>query len=867
MTEEDSYIRQLSGLLLKNNLLHSFDTIPLSVLHYIKLCCCDALLHPDLNIGVRAAIGSVITSFIKGSRPDHSKELLEYLINAMDSNNILSMEMAYDGLVKIGEDSISNLDQDIEGIRPLNIILPKLIQSFHHPNPKIRKQAILITNQLIMNQSSSIMSCINKYLESLLMLTNDSDHSIQKELCYTFTLIIENRPDKIKPYLSTVIEYLIYCTGNINDDQVALQACDFWLKYLSVLSLRDYLIPYLNQIIPILLNNMLYTESDITDLIGHQDKHSINTADKDQEIRPKFYQKKQSTHKHQSINKNDNKNDDNDNDDNEDDEDDDEDEEFYLDWNLRKSSGSTLETLSNIYSKQVCDALLPYLEKLLYEQDWKIRESGILALGAISRGGFNHMKTHLPQLFPYLLDNMKHSMPLVRSISCWTISRYSEWLIEQYHTIEGKQHYFEPVLSGFLERVLDQNKHVQFHACSALAILQENAKTNLVPYLHPILISLSQAFHIYQRKNLDILYDALGTLADSVGTALNQPDFFSLIMPLLIEKWNQLSDTDTDLFPLFQCLSSITIALGNGFITYSEPVYARCIKIISTTIYECHNAKDYSNLPNSDFVVASLDLLSSMIQGMDSNISSLISSYSVPSVFNILEICLKESNPDILQISCALCGDLSIACFNQLEPYLDHLMPFLIQQSEIKDPEFIPTCSNAIWAIGEISISWQQPKLMDFIPLFLQHLITILSTPSISTCKNDQEKTILYDNAIIAFGRLGYAAPELVSIHLKRFARLWLIRANDLQYNNEKDSAFIGFCQVVKSNPEAALKEFGRFAEIIIAFQNPSNQLQIEFRQIILGYKQAMMQSQWKRILKRFQNEDQLNIFLQYCSD
>lgn len=93
LTEEDNYIRQISGLLLKNNLLHFFDAIPLSVLVYIKLCCCDALLQPDPNIEVRAVIGSVITSFIKSGKPNYWKELLEYLINAMDSNNILSMEV------------------------------------------------------------------------------------------------------------------------------------------------------------------------------------------------------------------------------------------------------------------------------------------------------------------------------------------------------------------------------------------------------------------------------------------------------------------------------------------------------------------------------------------------------------------------------------------------------------------------------------------------------------------------------------------------------------------------------------------------------------------------------------------------------
>ncbi|CAO3636126.1 unnamed protein product [Cunninghamella echinulata] len=797
----------------------------------------------------------------------------------MDSPNILSMEMAYDGLLKICEDSISNLDQDIDGIRPLHIIIPKLIQSFHHPSLKIKKQAIVTANQLMISESSSSMqSFIRIYLEGLLMLMNDSDTSIKKELCHAFTVLLEARPDKVEPFSSTILEYILYCTEHHHqmDEQVMLQACDFWLTYMSIPSFHDHLIPYLDRLIPALLSNMVYSESDIMDLMGHQYELNMNMADKDQDIRPKFYQKRQHNQRY-NLNGNDlniNSTDDDDDDDGneedeeeEEEEDDDDDDDFYLEWNLRKASGSTLETLATSYSNQVCDVLLPYLDGILFQHDWKIRESGIFALGVIAKGTFDHMKIYLPQLLPYLQDNMKHNMPLIRSITCWTISRYSEWLIEQCQYIEGKQNYFEPVLSELLERILDQNKHVQFHACSALAILQEDAKTILIPYLNSILKNLSQAFIIYKRKNLDSLYDVLGTLADSIGNALNQQQFFTLIMPPLIEKWNQLSDTDTDLFPLFQCLSSVTAALGNSFTTYSEPVFSRCIKIISNTLYEYHHAQERSNLPNIDFVIAGLDLLSGMIQGMGSNIASIISSYSNPSIFNILEVSLKEFNPGILQPSCALCGDLSIACFDKLEPYLDNLMPLLIQQSELRGLELIPICSNAIWAIGEISMLWHQQKLLNYIPSFLQHLLTILSTSSLSTCKNNQEKITLYDNAIIAFGRLGFVSPELVSMHLKRYTRLWLIRANHLQYNHEKDSAFIGFCRIIKSNPEAAIKEFGRFAEIMTTYQNPPDQLQFEFKQIILGYKQAMMQSQWRRILKRFHDDKQLNIFLEYCSD
>ena len=64
---------------------------------------------------------------------------------------------------------------------------------------------------------------------------------------------------------------------------------------------------------------------------------------------------------------------------------------------------------------------------------------------------------------------------------------------------------------------------MQEAACSAFATLEEEACTELVPYLGDILSVLMTAFKRYQAKNLLMLYDAIGTLADSVGNHLNKP--------------------------------------------------------------------------------------------------------------------------------------------------------------------------------------------------------------------------------------------------------------------------------------------------------------------------------------------------------
>ena len=100
--------------------------------------------------------------------------------------------------------------------------------------------------------------------------------------------------------------------------------------------------------------------------------------------------------------------------------------------------------------------------------------------------------------------------------------------------------------------VLDGNKRVQEAGCSAFATLEEEAGVELIPFLEPILRNLTFAFNKYQQKNLLILYDALGTLADAVGSALGAPLYLDILMPPLIDRWLKLSDDDSDLVPLLE---------------------------------------------------------------------------------------------------------------------------------------------------------------------------------------------------------------------------------------------------------------------------------------------------------------------------
>lgn len=317
---------------------------------------------------------------------------------------------------------------------------------------------------------------------------------------------------------------------------------------------------------------MVYTETDALLLTGGDD----STAGEN--IKPRHYKAKTHLLNHKSEG--------NDQQEEEDDEEDeeDEDDESYVEWNIRKCSAATLDMISTVFGSEILPIVLPALNERLSDGDWRHRESCILALGAVAEGCMTGIQPHLHQLIPFLFQCMNDGQPLVRSITCWTLSRYCRWCAYPTDGTADRAAYFSPLVIGLLDRMLDPHKKVQEASCSAFATLEEELGEELVPYLDKIVPVFVSAFGIYQRKNLLILYDALSTLAECVESALNNPNYIGVLMPVLIDKWNALTDDDDALFPLFECLSSVAIALGDGFIAYAQPVAERCLRIIQKII-------------------------------------------------------------------------------------------------------------------------------------------------------------------------------------------------------------------------------------------------------------------------------------------
>jgi len=73
------------------------------------------------------------------------------------------------------------------------------------------------------------------------------------------------------------------------------------------------------------------------------------------------------------------------------------------------------------------------METYLSEKEWQKKEAAILALGAISEpeGALQAIKPHLSNLVPFLMEEFRNSNDIVRSTTCWTLSKFSDWICIQ----------------------------------------------------------------------------------------------------------------------------------------------------------------------------------------------------------------------------------------------------------------------------------------------------------------------------------------------------------------------------------------------------------------------------------------------------
>jgi len=102
---------------------------------------------------------------------------------------------------------------------------------------------------------------MDQYLQGLFNLAKDPSADVRKLVCSAWVQLIEVRPSILEPHLKNVTELILQANKD-SDDDVALEACEFWSAYCDVSMPPEGLQEFLPRLIPTLLSNMVYADDD-----------------------------------------------------------------------------------------------------------------------------------------------------------------------------------------------------------------------------------------------------------------------------------------------------------------------------------------------------------------------------------------------------------------------------------------------------------------------------------------------------------------------------------------------------------------------------------------------------------------------------
>ncbi|KAL2220641.1 putative importin beta-2 subunit [Thermoascus aurantiacus ATCC 26904] len=840
-------VRFSAAMNLNTKIRVAYNTITQPSLAYIRSATLVCLRDP--NPQIRNSAGTIIAQLLQQAGllawPQVLEELLKLVGNHTGDVPLVAQESGMSALSKVCEDNRKLLDRDYQGQRPLDVIIPKLLEFTNSESPKVRATALSTIHVFLPQKPQALIASLDLFLAQLFRLANDPNTDVRRTVCQSFAQLVDVAPEKLIPHMEGLVNYILMQQHNPEDPELALDAAEFWLVAGEQQKLQEPLGAHLHKIIPVLLQSMVYDEDDAIRLAGEED--DADQEDRAEDLKPQFARSKgarlDTSKTGAGPNAAPNGADDDDLSDGEIDDDDSDwgDEDPEDEWTLRKCSAAALDVFANVYHQPVFEIILPYLKETLRHEQWMHREAAVLTLGAVADGCMDAVKPHLPELIPYLISLLNDAQPVVRQITCWCLGRYSEWASHLEDPAE-KARYFEPMMEGILRRMLDNNKKVQEAAASAFASLEEKSDANLIPYCEPILRQFVQCFGKYKDRNMYILYDCVQTLAECVMSELAKPHLVEILMPALIDRYNKVSDQSRELFPLLECLGYIAAAYGDAFAPFAPPLFHRCTKIIYENLQQHVAAVNNEEIdePDKDFLVTSLDLLSAIIQAIDPQKSSELVASCQPRFFDLLCYCMDDPNNEVRQSSYALLGDCAIHIFPQLQPFIPNIMPTLIKQLDLDliradEPQTgFSVLNNACWSCGEIAVNGKA-DLSPYFDKLYQGLLTIVSNEEVIDSVNE--------NAALALGRLGICCSDQLAPHLAEYAGVFLKSMAKIDFTREKASSFLGFNQVVMKNPQAMESCLADYFQAIAMSPSKSldqeeyRDIQQSFQQVLQGYK------------------------------
>lgn len=853
-------VRQTAGLLLKNNLKSGWGAATRENKVFIQNALLQSLGHPVRFL--RHTVGTCVSMIARAAGPTGWPEMYLALADAIAAETASADPNLTDGgldaVYKVCEELNGRLDVPVPNMpegSPAGLLLPKLLALVSGATgagaaeTAARRGGLGAINLMTPSWPQSHAHLMDAYLRGLFALALDTDGGVRKEVCSGIVSLLYRAPEKLAPNMREVIAYMIERTSD-GDEDVALESCEFWAAFCEADLERDtveVLREFTPKLIPMLLTNMKYAEDDEEVIAAEEDEANAGREDRDQDVRPSFKgQRDRGDGASGGVSGS--AADDGDEtyyDAGEDDDDD-------AQWNLRKSSANGLDVMSNVFGDELLGMILPIVEQRFRESDWRLRESAILAVGAVSEGCDAGLTPFLPQLIEFLVPSLEDPRPMLRATACWTLSRFARYTAQLAFaarpgdpppaTAAQGRAFVERILGGLLRRVGDKNKHVQAAACGALATLLGECREDIAPWLSPTASTLGQAIASYGRKNLRCALDAAATLADSGGDALKDPAVARALLGPLLQKWESGGDNQADLYQLLECVTSVTMGVGLGAQEFAAPMFSRALALARRALV-ARDAQDSAYEP--DHVVCALDLLSGICDGVGAGAASLVASDPDGVREAIAKAVTDAESPGVRRSAFALVGDMAKApgAAAHLAPMLAHIVDAAAANLE---PAMVQAwnmgaCNNACWSAGEMAMAFPPETLAPHAPRLAAAFCRVLSQTMVHRS--------LGENAAIALGRFALRCPDHIKQGFAELVTPWCGALRRLRDGVEKEHAFAGLVALARAAPEGGVGGLAPMMHAIASWQRVRDaELHANLLAVMRHYEALLGPERWAEL-------------------
>ena len=762
-------VRQRAGLLLKAMAPHRPE---LARDASLRTAATAAL--GDTDSSVRKTAGSLITVLVSagGGWPE---------VVAMLAGSLETSEGALDALAKVCEDTTDDwraapAEQRMQQFQwffdiARTAVLPGLFK-MTRPGPAC-DLALQTINFFALNflfmPGFPLEQFLQQYFETLgrLAVSAGSSQSIAREVCKGFVYLATHHDELFVGSADVLIEFMMNASVS-PDYRTRLNALEFWPCASSGHTWQDKL--PLSRLLPALLDNMVYSAEDFLSM-DESLREADNAAvpDKAEEMAPRFHKATGEA----------------DDEDEMDDEEEGDEDTWGKEWTVRKAAANALDQVaSNFESPEVVtELLLPMIEgRLSPNQRWEVQESAILALGAIAMGCMQSLEPHLLKILEVLLTRcLSSTQPLVRSITCWTVGRFSTWIVYDVNRLP----LMTPLLSRLLPALLDANKAVQNAACSALATLVEDAGPGITEHLALIIPTVMKALDLYQAKNLLILLDTIATLFRSVADVEPLMPFLPSVLPQVFAKFESVTEREVSSFvAISECVNAIVATAGRECgVDKLRLCVVKCGMVLK--------AASTSDV-DRDMLAASLDLLSGLIEGLANDSLTFLRGDLNFTPLMCLLLSRMQSEPSALkQSAIALLGDVSKHCLDLVDE--SHLAAVILPVAECIVSGGYSVSNNAAWALGEIALKKGSPFMDGYAEVIGKQLMVVLTN-------FEKHRPLFRQNAAIAMGNLGICSSNVLvrsGIFDSCFTPFCTVLTG-LNTNMEKTLAISGFLNCAK---------------------------------------------------------------------